>query len=563
MAISSLDNIQYRLPAFYDKYNEDSVLHGVIGVFADVDDSRNRLIDRVNNAIGIDTTHDEDLQYRWGNLLSIDKRFNESYAAYRNRLKMAYPSLIGGTEDAIIYAIASAIGVTDSQNLIDGYIGVYDAWENYNGTVDAKTGTSIQSLLSRNSFARITKIDGASSQVVTVQGKNLFDKLKTQYIGQSVAISTGNLYADATSLTTYYIPISPSTSYIFSHLKWGAIYDVNKQFISGFATVKFTTPSNAYFVRYTMLLASIDTFQLELGSTATAYAPFIPNSPSLDYQSPIITANNFNITASNGIDTNSINIPYTIGSLPNGTKDTIEAVDDVLNHVKKTNVAIFDGSTDENWVLAQTLTNTLRFTCSAVLNGCADVNTLRMICDKLICTLVSDQNDYEHIRNAATGSPDLLVVYINKSRLITPNVTGLRTLLASNPLTVQYELATPIYTPITELILASYKGMTNITTTASPQVSISSQFMDDVYSAIRNVPTSDRTYGNILCTIDLTIGQDAIDIEQKVIDAINIVKASGIKPHILYIGIKVVSYIDMSRFNYSSFSIVSYDELVN
>ena len=133
MAVTSIENIKSRLPKFYDK-GDNSVVHGIISTFADIDDDRNRVIDRIDGMIGIDTTHDEDLQYRWGNLLSIYRKPNESYLAYRNRLKMAYPSLIGGTENAIKYAIASVIGITNEQTLVDTYINVYDAWE-YDGPI--------------------------------------------------------------------------------------------------------------------------------------------------------------------------------------------------------------------------------------------------------------------------------------------------------------------------------------------------------------------------------------------------------------------------------------------
>lgn len=135
MSISSLENIQFRLPNFYDKYNNRSVIHGLINVFADIGESRTDTINRLDDMIGIDTTRDEDLQYRWGNMLSINKNPDESYTAYRNRLKMAYPSLVGGTEKAIKYAIASTIGISNEQDLIDTYINVYDAWE-YDGPIN-------------------------------------------------------------------------------------------------------------------------------------------------------------------------------------------------------------------------------------------------------------------------------------------------------------------------------------------------------------------------------------------------------------------------------------------
>ena len=138
--MSNLELIQNKLPKFYEKYeykfdNEKSVMFTILKSISNVFDEDNTLINRLDAAIGIDTTHNEDLQYRWGDLLGINKKDSESYDLYRNKLKLAIPSLIGGTKDAIIYTIATVIGIEKNDNIQDDYIEVVDGWE-YNGNAD-------------------------------------------------------------------------------------------------------------------------------------------------------------------------------------------------------------------------------------------------------------------------------------------------------------------------------------------------------------------------------------------------------------------------------------------
>lgn len=141
MSNKNLELIQMKLPRFYEKYelrstdDKKSVMYAVLNAFANALDSSNTAIIRLDAMIGIDTTYDEDLQHRWGDLLGIDKKIDESYNLYRSKLKLAIPSLIGGTRDAIIYAIAIVIGIEKDNALQADYIDVVDGWE-YDGDVD-------------------------------------------------------------------------------------------------------------------------------------------------------------------------------------------------------------------------------------------------------------------------------------------------------------------------------------------------------------------------------------------------------------------------------------------
>ena len=131
--MTKLELLQTRLPHFFKKYefkseNEKSVMYAILKALADMSEKTEGTVDRLNAEIGIDSTYNEDLQVRWGNLLGIN-RSTESYDLYRSELKLAIPSLIGGTRDAIKYAMAVVIGIEKDSKLQTDYIDVVDGWE--------------------------------------------------------------------------------------------------------------------------------------------------------------------------------------------------------------------------------------------------------------------------------------------------------------------------------------------------------------------------------------------------------------------------------------------------
>ena len=131
--------MQLKFPhSIYDVYNKNTLIYALLSVYASKFDTNVKIIDRLYAMIGIDSTYDEDLEHRWGSLLGIYKSDNESYRDYRSRLMIVYSSLAGGTAEAIKYAIASVVGISDNQELINRYINVYDAWE-YNGSIDVSS----------------------------------------------------------------------------------------------------------------------------------------------------------------------------------------------------------------------------------------------------------------------------------------------------------------------------------------------------------------------------------------------------------------------------------------
>lgn len=105
--------------------------------------------------------------------------------------------------------------------------------------------------------------------------KNLFN-VSTITAGKYVDFTTGNLITVAGYNASEFIPVLPNTTYRKTGTRQFAFYDASKIFISGLTdgTNTFTTPTDTYFVRVTVLNAELPTFQLELGSVSAGYESF-------------------------------------------------------------------------------------------------------------------------------------------------------------------------------------------------------------------------------------------------------------------------------------------------
>lgn len=148
-------------------------------------------------------------------------------------------------------------------------------------------------------------VAGNSEQAVTVQGKNLFDKSKAKYstynysykyITEPIKVGTGspitlsvNIPFDKT-VTNRYLYITSETGNLL-----GIQLDFGTSGQRSFTRTATTDYVRIIVVNYvvgnsTELNAMLDSLQLEINSTATAYEPFVPNSPSPDYPSAVNSA---------------------------------------------------------------------------------------------------------------------------------------------------------------------------------------------------------------------------------------------------------------------------------
>ena len=216
----------------------------------------------------------------------------------------------------------------------------------------------------------------------------------------------------------------------------------------------------------------VSKFQLELGTVATTYQAFVPNSPSPDYPSPILSTGDtgiLNVTSSNGTVTNNypITLPvgYVGGSLQNGVKDDDE--------FKRKARYIFNGT--ESWDSISTAsTNTIRVQLY--------VSTMKNIGGIVGTGLYADKfkvgsyfsTDAEGIQQ----TNDVLYLRVLKSRLGTVDLAGFKTWLASNNVTVHYELATPIDVSSSIALpqVTTYQDYTQVTSTNTVKANLSLRY---------------------------------------------------------------------------------------
>lgn len=140
-----------------------------------------------------------------------------------------------------------------------------------NASVDGKTLT--EEKYARNSIS-IQHIDMFDF------GKNLFNK--TTIVSGYIGFWDGNVNSHATYFSSDFIPISPNEQYYLNNplLTHFAFYDENKKWIDITGTwtnslpKPFTTPSNTYYMRFTLMKTDKDVIQLEKGGGNTVYEDF-------------------------------------------------------------------------------------------------------------------------------------------------------------------------------------------------------------------------------------------------------------------------------------------------
>lgn len=108
-------------------------------------------------------------------------------------------------------------------------------------------------------------------------GKNKFNKATTT-TGYYIT-NTGVIAANATYDLSDYIPVVAGTAYVSngSGIRFSCYFDANKSVVSGGTGTNiftFTPPTGAAYIRVSMYHANINTFQLEIGSTATAFESY-------------------------------------------------------------------------------------------------------------------------------------------------------------------------------------------------------------------------------------------------------------------------------------------------
>lgn len=105
-------------------------------------------------------------------------------------------------------------------------------------------------------------------------GKNLINPSEIMY-GKELA--SGQIVDSPIWYVTSLIPVKPNTTYALSGTSsnYSVEYDANGLFLKAKNLGVFTTDSNARYVRFNSLIDGYDNPQLELGTIATEYEPYI------------------------------------------------------------------------------------------------------------------------------------------------------------------------------------------------------------------------------------------------------------------------------------------------
>lgn len=187
-------------------------------------------------------------------------------------------------------------------------------------------------------------------------------------------------------------------------------------------------------------------YQLELGSTATAYTAF--NGVIYPY---LIE------------DTQETPVSHEGNDLPDGTADSYDRDNFLFTQLSEK--VILDGVTQE-WTLGTVDANYTTFTTPLLTGG------ISLRCSHFK-TIVTDNN-------LISCDGTTLTVQINTTILPTQTVEGFNTWLAANNVTVLYELAIPLTFPIKPY---------NADTFAYNQIPMSVQYINNIYTDAAIAPT--------------------------------------------------------------------------
>jgi len=157
-----------------------------------------------------------------------------------------------------------------------------------------QTGEALEWDGTYDDTVELLSVTGKSTQTVTATGKNKFDE--TRATMDAIINTSGVLVITAGFYATDFIPCVAGTRYYANRPNTASVvafYWPDRTFLSYTSDANpFIAPVNAgYFRTYSKTSdISIDAYQIEIGSSFTGYAPFVPNCPSPNYPSPVYSA---------------------------------------------------------------------------------------------------------------------------------------------------------------------------------------------------------------------------------------------------------------------------------
>lgn len=273
--------------------------------------------------------------------------------------------------------------------------------------------------------------------VLTTIGKNLFDG---EYELDKYLEKDGTPTASADWATTKnHIRVKPNTTYtqnihMGSPIVYVVFYDKNKNIIgaeTGFDIKNFatyTTPNNCYYIKTCYKYSSVGNhlFQVEEGSISTTYEPFKSN---------ILTVNE-------EVELRAIG----------DVKDELNLLTGELT--QRIGEITFDGS--ENWETHDTTTtNTVRYYLNGAVQNAKPISEDGGVCDKIPYGRIHGVDEVGVTLTKASGHCYL--------RSTIRDLSEFKTWLQSNPITVQYRLATESIKTVdlSDNVVYSYDGTTH------------------------------------------------------------------------------------------------------
>lgn len=184
-----------------------------------------------------------------------------------------------------------------------------------------------------------------------------------------------------------------------------------------------------------------------------------------------------------------------IGCSPNGVADTIE----------ENKVVIRNGSTTlvgtENWQLNGVVDNRIGF--SLIKNGVTKTPSTPCISDTLPWNSIGTNRI-----NTGYGA---IYVFLDKEKLVTPDVEGFKSWLKVNPTTVYYELETPIIIPLDEkLTLKTFDTTTHITSNNYLLPKLSAKVPSNVQAVVSGLRTENEALKTDLKIMNLVTEKNNI-----------------------------------------------------
>lgn len=422
-------------------------------VISDIEIETDEFIQRGEEVItDIETRTDAALQILEGSAEEVAGMRKDYMGKVHASMKLAADSNVD-------YAVKTAIGEFNYLDYEGQHITATNSIEGHarsailkgvTGYKDVDTGEILETF----EEGRNLELVSVKMPVLTTTGKNLFDG---QIIRNACLGTNGghyNLDGAITFAKMVYVKglkeicLSISNSYDSSMSMVYSLYDKNKNFIcraygnyiSG-TGAKFSISDDVYYLRVTFHTFSTTAIgddvdikiQLEESLVATPYEPYKSNILS--------TPNDLELRG--------------IGDV----QDTLDLTTGELT--QRIEEVVFDGS--EDWSLNRSTTNHNLWTttiANPALNTTVRKNN--MLCNKLIVEDFSgfDAKDYEFI-SINNGNSNWIYLKLDKTKGST--ATELKNYLQSNPLTVQYQLATESIKTVdlSDNVVYSYDNITH------------------------------------------------------------------------------------------------------